>query len=72
MAGELNINPCDVGFAAFFSSIDHVDLMEKHTDEKAIFVSGTKVRKPLGAGETPDPRIMRPEVAQILIDALKG
>jgi ATP sulfurylase len=35
-------------------------------------VSGTKVREQLRSGETPDPRIMRPEVAAILIEAFRS
>jgi sulfate adenylyltransferase len=69
LAGELHIHPCNVGFAAFFQSLDRVDLMENHSEEKPVFVSGTKVREQLGSGETPDPRIMRPEVSDILIKA---
>jgi sulfate adenylyltransferase len=72
LGGELHIHPCNVGFAAFFKSLDRVDLMENHTDEKPVFVSGTKVREQLGKGETPDPRIMRPEVAAILIENFKS
>jgi ATP sulfurylase len=34
-------------------------------------VSGTKVREQLQAGEHPDVRIMRPEVAEILIEAYR-
>ena len=41
-------------------------------DEKPISVSGTKVREQLRGGETPDPRIMRPETAEILIDAYRS
>jgi sulfate adenylyltransferase len=49
-----------------------VDLTERHPDEKPISVSGTKVREQLRAGQQPDPRIMRPETAEILIEAFKG
>jgi ATP sulfurylase len=37
-----------------------------------VAVSGTKVREQLRSGQKPDPRIMRPETAEILIDAFKG
>jgi ATP sulfurylase len=36
-----------------------------------VTVSGTKVREQLKRGEQPDPRIMRPEIANILIDAYR-
>ena len=38
----------------------------------AVTVSGTAVREQLKAGQRPDPRIMRPEIADILIDAYRG
>ena len=62
----------DVGFAAFYESLGRVDLTENHSDEKPISVSGTKVREQLKGGERPDPRIMRPEIADILISAYKN
>lgn len=67
--GELHLTPCNIGFAAFYESLGRVDLTENHADEKPVSVSGTKVREQLKGGERPDARIMRPEVASILIDA---
>jgi sulfate adenylyltransferase len=49
-----------------------VDLMENHPDEKPYGISGTKVREQLKSGERPDPRIMRPEIADILIEAYRS
>jgi sulfate adenylyltransferase len=72
LKGHLAVQTVNVGFAAFYESLGRVDLMEKHPDEKAVFVSGTKVREQLGGGERPDPRIMRPETADILIEAYRG
>jgi sulfate adenylyltransferase len=69
LSGELHIRPCKIGFAAYYESLGRVDLTERHPDEKPVMVSGTKVREQLHSGETPDPRIMRPEVAAILIEA---
>ncbi len=40
--------------------------------DQRVFLSGTKVREMLQAGEAPPPEFTRPEVAQILIDAIKG
>ncbi|MBW2314425.1 MAG: sulfate adenylyltransferase [Deltaproteobacteria bacterium] len=71
LAGELHIQPCKIGFAAFYESLGRVDLTENHADEKPYGISGTKVREQLKGGERPDARIMRPEVADILIDAYK-
>jgi sulfate adenylyltransferase len=71
LSGDLQIRPCKIGFAAFYESLGRVDLTENHPDEKPVTVSGTKVREQLRSGETPDSRIMRPEVAAILIDAFR-
>ena len=51
--------------------LGRVDLTENHSDEKPVSVSGTKVREQLKGGERPDPRIMRPEIADILIEAYR-
>ena len=42
--------------------------MDNHPDEKPVIISGSKVREALTKGERPDPRILRPEIADILID----
>jgi len=71
LSGELHIQPCKIGFAAFYESLGRVDLTENHPDEKPVAVSGTKVREQLKSGEHPDARIMRPEIADILIEAYR-
>jgi ATP sulfurylase len=48
-----------------------VDLTENHKDEKPFAISGTGVRDALVAGQRPDPKIMRPETADTLIEAYK-
>ncbi len=72
LSGELHLRPCRIGFAAFYASLGRVDLTERHPDEKPVVVSGTQVRAQLQRGEHPDPRIMRPEIADILITAYRG
>jgi sulfate adenylyltransferase len=72
LSGDLRIEPCNIGFAAFYESLGRVDLMENHKDEKPVFISGSKVREALTSGERPDPRILRPEIADILIDYYKS
>jgi len=72
LRGELHLRPCNIGFAAYYASLGRVDLTDRHPDEKPVAVSGTKVREQLRSGERPDPRIMRPETAEILIDAFKS
>lgn len=71
LAGELHIQPCKIGFAAFYESLGRVDLMESHPDEKPLTVSGTKIRDQLRSAEIPDARIMRPEIAEILIESYR-
>jgi len=67
LRGNLHIRPCNIGFAAYFESAGRVDLTELHPDEKPVSISGTKIRELLGNGERPDERILRPEIADILI-----
>jgi sulfate adenylyltransferase len=43
-----------------------------HEKEHRVVLSGTAVRDKLKRGETPPPEFSRPEVAQILIGAMKG
>lgn len=71
LPGELHIQACKVGFAAFYESLGRVDLTDRHPDEKPFSISGTKVRSMLQAGERPDPRIMRPETSDVLIEAYR-
>ncbi|MDX2166809.1 MAG: sulfate adenylyltransferase [Deltaproteobacteria bacterium] len=68
LSGALQIRPCNIGFAAYYDSVKRVDLMDNHPDEKPVVISGSKVREALTSGERPDPRILRPEIADILID----
>ncbi|MDR0609224.1 MAG: sulfate adenylyltransferase [Planctomycetaceae bacterium] len=70
--GDLKIKPLNVGFAAYYESVGRVDLMEKHKDEKPIFISGKDVRKTLLEGKEVDPRIMRQSTSKILAEAMTG
>jgi sulfate adenylyltransferase len=67
LRGDLRIQPCNIGFAAFFESAGRVDLMEEHPGEKPVSISGSMIRQLLTSGERPDARILRPEIADILI-----
>ena len=71
LKGQLHIQPRKIGFAAYYESVGRVDLMERHKDEKPVSVSGTKIREQLQSGQHPDERIMRPETADLLIQAYK-
>ena len=72
LPGELHLQPCKIGFAAYYESLGRVDLTDSHPDEKPFAISGTKVREQLLKGEHPDVRIMRPEVADILIESYRS
>ena len=72
LPGQLHIQPCKIGFAAYYESLGRVDLTDRHPDEKPFSISGTQVREQLKAGNHPDERIMRPETASdILIEAYR-
>ncbi len=71
LGGRLHTKPVKVGFAAYYDSLGRVDLMDNHPDEKPFFISGTKVRDILVSGERPDARIVRGEIADILISAYR-
>ena len=43
-----------------------------HSDEDRVSLSGTKVREMLRAGERPPPEFSRPDVADILIEAMRA
>lgn len=66
LAGALEIKPINVGFAAYYKSLGRVDLMENHSDEKPVFISGKEVRATLQRGEMVDSRIMRESTSKIL------
>ena len=72
LAGDLQIKPLNVGFAAYYESIGRVDLMENHADEKPVFISGKQVRQTLLEGKEVDPRIMRESTSKILSEAMAG
>ena len=72
LSGDLRLRPCRVGFAAFYESLGRVDLTENHPEEKPVSVSGTRVREQLRSGRRPDPRIMRPEIADVLIESFRA
>ena len=72
LAGELQIKPLKVGFAAYYESIGRVDLMSNHEDEKPVFISGKEVRQALLEGNPVDPRIMRESTSRILAEAMSS
>jgi sulfate adenylyltransferase len=73
LKGELLIKPVKVGFAAFFEELGRVGLVDTYGPKgfKQVSISGRDLRTKLRAGELPDPRVMRPETARILIERMK-
>jgi sulfate adenylyltransferase len=74
LKGELLIKPVKVGFAAYYEELGRVGLVDENGPKgyKQVNISGRELREKLRAGVLPDPRVMRPETAQILIDSMKG
>ncbi len=72
--GELLIKPVKVGFAAFYEELGRVGLVDEYAPQgyHAVSISGRELREKLRNGEMPDPRIMRPETAQILIERMSA
>jgi sulfate adenylyltransferase len=74
LKGELLIQPVKVGFAAFYEELGRVGLVEEYAPKgyHPVSISGRELREKLRAGTLPDPRIMRPETARVLIEAMTG
>jgi sulfate adenylyltransferase len=74
LKGELLINPVKVGFAAFYAELGRVGLVDEHAPKgwKPVNISGSALRDLLREGKLPDPSIMRPETARVLIECMKS
>lgn len=73
LKGELKIQPVKVGFAAFYAELDRVALVDEvDKNWKPVSISGRDLREQLRNGTMPDPRIMRPETAKVLIAKMKA
>jgi sulfate adenylyltransferase len=74
LKGELLIKPVKVGFAAFYEELGRVGLVDEYGPKgyKQVSISGRELREKLRAGTLPDPRIMRPETAKILIERMRA
>ncbi len=74
LKGDLHIKPVKVGFAAYYEELGRVGLVDEHGSKgwKQVSISGRDLRDKLRKGELPDPRVMRPETAKILIERMKG
>jgi sulfate adenylyltransferase len=74
LKGDLKIQPVKIGFAAFYEELGRVGLVDEYGPKgyKQVSISGRELREKLSRGELPDPRIMRPETAKILIESMRG
>jgi sulfate adenylyltransferase len=72
--GGLLIRPVKIGFAAYYAELGRVGLVDEWGPKgyKQVSISGRELREKLRAGVLPDPRVMRPETARILIESMKG
>jgi sulfate adenylyltransferase len=72
LKGELLIKPVKVGFAAYYEELGRVGLVDEYGPKgyKQVSISGREMREKLRAGQLPDPRVMRPETAKILIERM--
>jgi sulfate adenylyltransferase len=74
LKGELLIKPVKVGFAAFYEELGRVGLVDECAPKgyKQVSISGRELREKLRVGQLPDPRIMRPETAKVLIERMRA
>ena len=71
--GELLIKNCNIGFAAYYEELGRVGLVDEYTDKgwSMVSISGSKLREMFRKGEVPDERVIRREVAEILIESYR-
>src|SRR5262245_21075819 len=74
LKGTLLIKPVKIGFAAFYEELGRVGLVDEYGPKgyKQVSISGRDLREKLRSGQLPDPRVMRPETASILIECMRG
>jgi 3'-phosphoadenosine 5'-phosphosulfate synthase len=73
-SGELGITPLNFENAFYSTAVGVMGTGKTAPGDAStqVSLSGTKVRELLRAGQLPPPEFSRPEVAQILIDSMRG
>jgi pyruvate kinase len=71
---ELEIKPVKFGKVFYSKKLDqhlHEDDVPEHPKDDTLHLSGTQARKMFEAGEQPPAWFMRPEISQMVVDAVK-
>lgn len=68
--GDIGIQPVFFNYAFFCEGCDGMasEKICPHEDEKRVYPSGSRIRKQVRKGNKPSPKIMRPEVANYIIE----
>jgi sulfate adenylyltransferase len=69
--GDLLIQNCNIGFAAYYEELGRVGLVDEHGQKgwKMVSISGSALREMFRKGEAPDERVIRGEISEILIES---
>lgn len=72
--GELLIQNCNIGFAAYYEELERVGLVDEHAQKgwKMVSISGSALREMFRRGEVPDERVIRREISEILIESYRS
>jgi len=71
--GELLIQSCNIGFAAYYEELGRVGLVDEHGPKgwKMVSISGSALREMFQKGVAPDERVIRREISEILIESYR-
>ncbi len=74
LSGELLIQSCNIGFAAYYEELGRVGLVDEHGHKgwKMVSISGSALREMFRKGEVPDERVIRREISELLIESYRS